>query len=351
MTNLRLLDNALEQRLINKESTDTANKMPWLQALSEVLVRIRVDHAGNEDSIAKLQDDRTIAHKLRECVFQPVLRLQVMPYLDGRPAGPEGNRKVMWDEKTIYVQGKAPSHYRELVEELCRYFHNSIFKRIIADCVDRDPAWVSEYARENFDLEEVAFEGGTPPQKPDKEGMDSEKPEEQKADVDEKLRGTKLETTEEKAEIGGKEIEENEETFVKQGKKRQQFLKERFAKFIASKGFSTFDDNRYLNKDTGSFLEHSVDGAIQWKEYDGSGRVMAEYWIGHGSLEKGFEIPAETWNLAEISDHAIYIVLVNEDGVNHQYSLEQLLNMSKTGEIELHPAKIIVRIKEKAGKA
>jgi hypothetical protein len=342
------LDKILEHKL--QEDINIYHKVEnpsWLVKLSDILIRLRRP-TGNEVAEATkslYESDHNLANRLRETKWQPVLNLKVVPYIDGQQAGTPIERKVIWQGGTIYVQGSPPTHHRELVEELSRHFQTSEVKKIIADCVDRNPEWIEAYANENLDLEEAS----TPEAKPLEQT--GEKKDGKKQDVFITIvREEKEQLPEEKQTPDG----DGEGDHPEEGKDniqpkppptgREDFVKKGFKSFVLGRGFIWSKQHEYYVSADGSII-HKAEPPFKWVEYNASGEKIGSYWIGHGSMEEGIEIPAEIWNQTPTENQEIYLILIDKELVC-RYGLSQLREKAKTGEIELYPSRMIIRFKE-----
>ena len=340
------LDKILEHKL--QEDINIYHKVEnpsWLVKLSDILIRLRRP-TGNEVAEATkslYESDHNLANRLRETKWQPVLNLKVVPYIDGQQAGTPIERKVIWQGGTIYVQGSPPTHHRELVEELSRHFQTSEVKKIIADCVDRNPEWIEAYANENLDLEEAS----TPEAKPLEQT--GEKKDGKKQDVSITIvREEKEQLPEEKQtpdDGEGDHPEEGKDNIQPRPPPtgREDFVKKGFKSFVLGRGFVWSKQHEYYVSADGSII-HKAEPPFKWVEYNASGEKIGSYWIGHGSMEEGIEIPAEIWNQTPTENQEIYLILIDKELVC-RYGLSQLREKAKTGEIELYPSRMIIRFR------
>jgi hypothetical protein len=340
------LDKILEHKL--QEDINIYRKVEnpsWLVKLSDILMRLRRP-TGNEvaESIkSQYESDHNLANRLRETKWQPVLNLKVVPYIDGQQAGSPIERKVIWQGGTIYVQGSPPTHHRELVEELSRHFQTSEVKKIITDCVDRNPEWIEAYANENLDLGE-AF-----PVEVESPEPTSEEGEEKTLDVSTVIvKGGRDEIPGKAQAInGGEEIDTEEDKGKIQPRPsigREDFVKKGFESFVLEKGFIWSKQHEYYVSDDETIIR-KAEPPFKWGEYNASGEAIASYWIGHGSMEDGVEIPAEIWNQTPKENQEIYLILIDK-GLLCSYRLSQLKQKAKTGEIESYPTRMIIRSRE-----
>jgi len=271
--------------------------------------------------------------------WQPVRQLKIIPYVKGEQAGTPVNSKVILQDNYLYVQGSPPAHHRELVEELCRQCQRSEIRKIIADCVDRDPAWIDAYAEENLELVEVA------PEDSNAEGVQG-KETGAKGDVTPAQPTAIIDIPPQQPNDEEQNDQDNEDEECKQPQqipKRDHPQKKGFESFLQSQGFTWSPQHEHFQADDGTFVR-KADGPFHWLEYNASGERVKSYWIGHGAIEKGIEIQADIWNQVPDDHQTICIALIIDQKVNI-YTLSQLKEMAKKEQIEVYPARFTIRVR------
>jgi hypothetical protein len=340
---LPILEVTTEQRLVTATPAGPANTPPWLEALSAAFSRLRLSETpvgiGN-DGVD--ENDREQISRFRQSRWQEVVDLRTQPHLDGQPAGHQTDRKVLWLDNMIYAAGRAETHYREVVEELCRHFHSSQIRSAISDCIGREATWIAAYAEGHLDLEEdetVAGPGSgdnRPRQSGDEPGVT--------IDIGQGGGENEPETKE-----STDESEEDKEKRKGQDQKPDspktphgQTKKDAFRIFMERNGF-TYSEiiNGYHNGDR--CIKPNSDGAFRWVEYDGNGEERARYWLGYGSLAHGVEIPAEIWDIT-VADIQLYVLFIEGEQLT-MYGLAQLRRMVEEGTASLHIPQYLVRTK------
>ena len=348
------LEFALEQRLKRFIPAITSSKPSWIGALGNTLDRLRYPDKGSdlEKIKSQVEEDKRMGTRLSNSGWQPVLELVMVPYLDNQPAGTERASKVVWHDGTIYIEGEAPSHHRELVGEISRHFQTSEAKRAVIDCIDRDSSWIAAYANEHLDLED---EGELPEIEIDE--LDQEKIElkdiyrdvhEDDSGIIEKVDlgeiSEEAEQTLEEFDIDMVDEENYQETH-RTKKPRQVKLKDIFANYLSESGFEWSESRNCFIHPDGTLIRRA-NPPFHWVAYN-NGTETARYWIVRGSIEQGFEIPSEIWSWPVSTDSQIYLLLVESKNILVVQSLSRLQEKAKSGEIELYATKLIVRTKSK----
>ena len=347
---LTQLESSLEQRLVNYVPKGPRKMRLWMKTLGEVLCRLLPNDKQSKDLV---DSDRNTAKRLSESTLQPVHDLKTAPYVDGQPAGPEQQFKVVWHANTIYAVGKAPRHHRDFVREISRHFQSPQAKRAIVDCIDRDSEWITAYAKEHLDLEdelEAVKTVGETAKKTDEHIMGGAKVglngiDENGAGKETADEGTYDETDEQEDTT---RIEEDETQFTQDGQKRrkqrQDKLTEGFIDFALKRGFQWVKEQEYFVNKQGHLII-KASNPFNWVEYNGSKQLQSYFWVGRGSIQKGVEISSEVWNLKDSLPYEIYLVLVDEREKVNAFTLYHLKEQVRNENIELYSATIRLRAK------
>jgi len=342
---LNALDNLIEHRLESRVFANHVSKPSWLLRLADILLRLRRpdDNETSENLKVVYESERSLASRLKKVKWQPVHNLKVIPYINSEQAGSPSERKVIWQDDSIYVQGSPPAHHPELINELSRHFQTHDVKKIIADCVDRDPEWIDVYADEHLDLEDL----------PSEETSVSKPPEEDKKIATEPP--VTVETPPEKILDNGKEHEQHKDNEDEDDKGEDKLrtkspitspdsVKKGFKSFLDKLGFTWVPQHEYFADNNGTIIR-KTEPPFKWAEYNVSGERIGSYWVGRGSLENGVEIPADIWNQILTDNQQIFIILIDSPSVS-RYKLSDLKDMVNLGKIEIYPTRMIIRTRD-----
>lgn len=122
----------------------------WLRAFGTELARVELD---NEEETARV---RRVAERLAKSVWVVASPIQVIPYLDGTPAGTPRNTEVVWLGHTLYVGPISQARLaRRVPEEIQRAFDRPDVKAALDYAFDRPVQDVRDYLKENFLLAET----------------------------------------------------------------------------------------------------------------------------------------------------------------------------------------------------
>lgn len=334
---LKSLEYELERRPLGDVAPSVSTSLEWLTNLGSLISRFKDFKKENlsEEETQGLEEDRITARRLAETKWATVTALRIVSYINDEPAGPETSCKIMWKSNTIYATGKPSSLYRELVEELSRHFKTQAVRRIVYECVDRDPLWLADYAHAHMELlDEVTQE--IIPQK------ESEKLEVLIKKAPQIITITKSE------DKGETEIVQPVESIViapangelNDRVPRHDRSQDLFNKHMKESGFE-WSENREAYIKNGAVIK-KADKLFNWVEYNMEGSVVKCYWISSGSLELGVEVPSEVWNF-EQNNCEVCMILKSDSTEAKIYHLSDLKMKQKRGEIEMFSSKMIVR--------
>ena len=125
---------------------------PWLTTLAHGLLRLGQTDSGKRTTIKAEHPDISVARRLLTASWRSSRSLGVVPILDNEPAGPEVQRKALWIDGGFVVVGKSTEYYDELVDALSAQFSDPVVRAAAVACVERTPAWISDYLETRFDL-------------------------------------------------------------------------------------------------------------------------------------------------------------------------------------------------------
>ena len=311
-----------------------SRRMEWLQPLADGLSRVKL---RDEAATVKV---REVARRLLNTAWETVSRLEVTPYIDGTPAGEPLMPKAIWSGTKLYMVDLATVRLmRELKEELARPFGVVEVMEAVADCIDRDEAFVREYLAANFELEAPVV----PPPEEKKPDDDGKEPEGDKGDVD---KGEK--------EPGGgdddhqndgddqqedEDEDEGEEKPPKPARPREPSFMDRYAK---ARGFRWHEADRCYTHANGAWIERG-EAPFNWHEHLNGSDVTKRLFVAEESLARGVEIPYELWRLMEINPDTIALVLCADDGEPNEWSASKLKELKAAGQIHLHQSRFILK--------
>lgn len=329
----------------------------WIVVLGHGIARIILSDDTEEERIRKL------GLRLSRAKWQPTTGMEVIPYIDGTPAGDARKTSVAWKDDILFVEDCGVARiFRAVADELARPFGRPDITDAIKACVERPAKFIDDYLGENFKL--------LPPeqmqQKPDEteEIITSEHPVDDPPVTTSEPLGTQQE-----AVVGSEEITQepiivpdSTENIVPSGQDESEqktdetgsetpppftrtyapkppkpHLIELFAKSI---GYITDGQpDRFYNGD-GSWIQKALGGVFPWEKYASNGQLEKSYWSKeHCLYSEPLQLDSEIWELCRKNPGNYSLVLVDREGNPIELSGQKLVDLVKNGNLTLYPAR------------
>ncbi len=332
-----------------------AERWPWLNQLGVELRRIELDDTSEQDRVRKLAAD------LANTIWQTAPGLEIIPYIDGTPAGTPRRAEAVWLGGVLYVEDRPLSKLaRAVAQELGRAFRRQDLADAIKLCFDRPPAFVTEYLEENFKLgpqelpavpiatgQSATGEPGTPITNNDSELAATNPPADNAADQDdgegttihleEPDNGAESDTQSTDADIP-QDPESHHDSLPRPPlihKPAKLSIIERFAR---AKGYQRDGAERFFHSD-GSWIARAHDARFPWERRAAGGDLVCYYWPKEHCLElHALQIEADIWGLLDHSPDSYSLVLSDAQGEPVEVSGTRLRAMLDGREIKLYPA-------------
>ena len=350
---LPLLAAHMEERF-HRRSTDSGNREErgWLKQLGLELQRIKLRDENETERI------RALACELASTAWQTTRDLEIISYIDGKPAGTPRRADAIWSEGTLHAEDKPLAKLaRAVALELGRSFRNVDITDAIKLCFERPPEFVTEYMEGNFTLlprEQVEGSMSELPANQNETPVSTESVEPQHAEGTQTSSDNDLETDEVELvdEIGteaedepdkdGDETSEDDDesdcvvsTRHVRHKPPKPGIMERFA---LRQGFQKDEANRFFD-DHGNWIAKANSGLFPWEQRSASGEVIRHFWPKDHCLERDpLQLEAEIWSIVEKFPETYVLVLSDPEGQPVEITGGQLREMQERGELTLHPS-------------
>ncbi len=347
---LPLLAANVEERF-HRKGTDIGKpeQREWLKQLGIELQRLELKDEEETERI------RGLGKELAGTQWQTTRNLEIISYIDGKPAGTPRHDEAIWSDGTLYAEDKPLAKLARAISlELGRSFRNTDITDAIKLCFDRDEEFVTEYMESNFKL--IPREDT---QEPNLEPADENWAMEASGDSDEiapteepvapsdddlsadeeEAAGEKDEETtavsEDEEDDGG---DDNEGVVIKPRSKDRPHKAGIMERFALSQGFQKDHENRFYDE-YGNWIAKSVDGLFPWEKRSATGEVTCHYWPRDHCLQcDPLQLEAEIWSLLERKPDLYALVLVDIEGNPIEMRGDSLLALRDDGAISFHPA-------------
>jgi len=330
----------------NREERD------WLGQLGAELQRIKLDDENETGRIRGLASDLALT------VWQTTRDLEIISYIDGKPAGTARQADVIWADKTLYAEDRPLAKLaRAVAQELGRSFRRPDITDAIKLCFDRSPEFITAYVEENFtlipreEIEEKTPATSSPDDEAstekehdghDQSGENGRSPDddwgtEQEGDSEESGGAMEIAPSGGDDETLGETDEAEEVVLVPRPtpKPSRPGIMERFA---VSHGFQKDQENRFFD-DHGNWIAKANGSLFPWEQRSASGDVVRHYWPKDHCLEREpLQLEADIWGIVEKQPENYALVLSNPKGQPVEISGTRLCEMRERGNLTLHPS-------------
>jgi hypothetical protein len=346
-SDLRNLSACLENR-IKDGFHDLAEpqQRPWIGALGMGLARIILDE---EKEVERIQN---YALRLAQTVWQPIQVLEVIPYIDGTPAGMARKVDALWKDDRLYVEGQQiPRLFKCVAQELARPFDRQDVAEAIKACIERPAEFVTEYLEENFKLQPFERVGSTrnspAPQTQETtetgphEGEKNQRPNEISVSQNQVSEEGGLEEKGDEPVISDENKEDGTDTASTTNQPHTpRPPKPKFIELYArAMGYERVGESDRFQHSDGSWLQRSDGGPFQFERFSSEGQLVQSYWMkDHCLLKNPLNLDAAVWSLCQSNPVKYTLILADPD--NHPMELKgtQLMDLVKSGRITLYPA-------------
>lgn len=319
------------------------DRRAWLTAFGAQLGRIELADAAETVRV------RALAKAIAVTAWVQTPKLEVVPYLDGVPAGTARLTDILWLEGKLFVSPLSKAKLAKRVpEEIGRNLSADI-RAALAYAFERSPADIREYLEENFTLGPehiVVAPMAQPATEPDDDdGIDGVAEE---ADSDsEPVAGEDLYLEEDEPETQptaplstGEPDRELIETEVATRPRaapkppRPSVM----ARFALAQGYKADGEDRFFHAD-GSWIGRGNGTRFPWERRSAGGEILRHYYPKDHCLEhEPLQLEADVWGLLDQKPDLYSFILINPEGGPVEMTGTRLRALRDGGELTIHPA-------------
>lgn len=332
---------AIEERFsLPPAPARTADGRPWLTTLGAALRHVVLD---SEEETARV---RELAGRAAQTLWQVTDGLEIIPYIDGTPAGTARATEIAWIGETLYVAHLSTAKLaRRIPEELGKVFARPDLQAALDYSFERAPEDIRAYLAENFTLAvpteaEVEVEVAAAPADdttpvagaaPDTSG-EAQRP------IQVPVLSESVGMLRDNAPIEYAAAMESESADPDREIRLTVTKCSIMERFAASLAFRKVDNRRFVRED-GSVIGHVSGSPFPWEHRDVAGNIVRWYWTSERCLERQpLEIEAEVWGLIEKYPQTYALILLDSDGQPTEVTGDQLVSMREAGSLTLYPA-------------
>lgn len=338
--------------------TAGGEKKEWLTALGTELSRAEFD--SDEDT----RGIRAAARRLARTGLRYAPCLEIVPYLNGIPAGTARPADAVWLDDVLYVEFLPPAKQaRRIPEEIGKAFGRADIEAALHYSFERSEKDVRDYMAENFNLSApVGDDEEDDPTKATRRvddpqlrpsGRDGESEHASVGSADDEKETYNGLGGNESQDIGGNEAADrlDEGTEAEQGQQADAAVVRRvrveiMERYARTQGFRKENDRRFSHKDGGWITR--VNGArFPWERYRTDGELLRYYLPKEHCLEREpLQIDADVWRLMETMPEGYALILLNSQGTPIEVTGSRLKAMQDERTLELYPATYRLALKQ-----
>jgi hypothetical protein len=324
------------------------DKRPWLAAFGTQLQRIEL---GDPDETERV---RAIAVELANTDWVTAPRLEVLPYLDGTPAGTARLADLIWRERTLFLTPLTKAKLAKRVpEEIGKSLAPDV-RSALAYAFERSAEDIRAYLEENFTLGPEPVEEEPAPaveMQPSAARDDDGAVDDLTGDsaaADDEHAGSELDVSEDDALTPptiaaqtheGPQDDSLEPEIVSRPRPPAKPLRPGvMARFALAQGYKSDGDDRFFHAD-GSWIGRVNGARFPWERRSASGEVLRHYFPKEHCLEREpLQIEADVWGLLDQKPHIYSFILVNPEGDPVEITGTGLRALREGGKMTIHPA-------------
>jgi hypothetical protein len=341
---LPALSDRVEERFIQPSLLAVMeDRRAWLTAFGTQLGRIELADAAETVRV------RALAEAIAATAWVQTTKLEVVPYLDGVPAGTARLTDILWLEGKLFVSPLSKAKLAKRVPEEIGRSLSADIRAALAYAFERSPADIREYLEENFTLgsEHIVVAAMAQPvtERDDDDGIDGVAKE---ADSDgEPVAGVDLYLEEDEPETqptDGPSAGEPERELIETELATRPRAAPRpprpsvMARFASVHGYKADGEDRFFHAD-GSWIGRGNGTRFPWERRSAGGEILRHYYPKDHCLEhEPLQLEADVWGLLDQKPDLYSFILINPEGGPVEMTGARLRALRDGGELTIHPA-------------
>ncbi|POR41166.1 ATP-binding protein [Methylobacterium sp. V23] len=350
-SSLQALSNVVEES-INQPlpSLGLADQRAWLMAFGTQLARIELADPAETEQV------RSVAAAIAGISWVSSPKLEVIPYIDGVPAGTARLTDILWLDGKLFVCPLSKAKLAKRVPEEVGKSLSGDIRAALAYAFERPSEDIKAYLEENFTLgpEQTAAARvvEAPPGADTVVGIaddeSSEGPDEASPQVGDSAPVSDQDLFEDEEPARPPEpeppLQEPEggllgpATISRPRTPANPPRPSVIARFALALGYKPDEEDRFYHSD-GSWIGRANGARFPWERRSAIGEVQRHYYPKEHCLEREpLQIEADVWGLLDQKPDAYSFILVNPKGEPVEVTGARLRALRERGEITIHPA-------------
>lgn len=322
----------------------------WLAAFGRQLGRIELADPTETERV------RALAGAIAATIWIQAPKLEVIPYLDGVPAGTARLTDILWLDGKLFVSPLSKAKLAKRVPEEVGRSLSADIRAALAYAFERSPEDIKAYLEENFTLgpeqETAAPEADSAPDissAKDTIEEDLSDTSEGAGDAGADLADTELELSKDDEPVeptkpeppqdqSGEKLLAEPATVSQPRSPAKPPRPSVMARFALAQGYKADGDDRFFHSD-GSWIGRANGAKFPWEHRSAGGGILRHYYPKEHCLERDpLQIEADVWGLLDQKPDNYSFILVNPEGEPVEMTGARLRALRDGGEITIHPA-------------
>jgi hypothetical protein len=322
------------------------DRRDWLTAFGTQLGRIELADATETERV------RALAEAIAATSWVQTPKLEVIPYLDGVPAGTARLTDILWLDGKLFVSPLSKAKLAKRVPEEIGRSLSADIRAALAYAFERSPEDIREYLEENFTLgpeqmvaapiveaQSAATPGDDDGGDDATEGTGGDAEPVNADDLhlsEEDEPATQPEPAPPTAEPDRELIETEVATRPRAGPKppRPSVM----ARFALAQGYKVDGEDRFFHAD-GSWIGRGNGARFPWERRSAGGEILRHYYPKDHCLEhEPLQLDADVWGLLDQKPDLYSFILINPEGGPVEMTGARLRALRDGGELTIHPA-------------
>lgn len=322
------------------------DRRAWLTAFGTQLGRIELADAAETERV------RVLAEAIAATSWVQTPKLEVIPYLDGVPAGTARLTDILWLDRKLFVSPLTKAKLAKRVPEEIGKSLNADIRAALAYAFERSSEDIRDYLEENFTLgaEQTVVapitvpQPTTAPRNDDGDDTVGEVAEGAHGDADaddlhlaeDEQPATQPESDPQAGESDRALIET--EMAIKPRAAPKPPRPSVIARFALAQGYRADGEDRFFHAD-GSWIGRANGTRFPWERRSAGGVILRHYYPKDHCLEhEALQLEADVWGLLDQKPDVYSFILINPEGDPVEMTGVRLRALRDDGELTIHPA-------------
>ncbi|MGY3138426.1 hypothetical protein ACVWZM_009108 [Bradyrhizobium sp. USDA 4501] len=322
------------------------DRRAWLIAFGMQLGRIELADAAETERV------RALAEAIAATSWVQTPKLEVVPYLDGVPAGTARLTDILWLDRKLFVSPLSKAKLAKRVPEEIGRSLSADIRAALSYAFERSPEDIKEYLEENFTLgsEQIVVapvvEAQPATARSDDDAADDSVEDMRDHGAPAEANDLLLSEEDEPATQPEPEPQTGEpdrELFEMDIATRPRAAPKPprpsvMARFALGQGYKSDGEDRFFHAD-GSWISRANGTRFPWERRSAGGEILRHYYPKDHCLEhEPLQLEADVWGLLDQKPDVYSFILINPEGDPVEMTGVRLRALRDGGELTIHPA-------------